>query len=411
MITSLKFNNCFAFNKPVEINLKSDMRTKRFSSNLININESLNILKTVAIYGPNNTGKTTLIRCIESIKDTLLNEKIDLESNIFLKNSICELCISFVHNSMEYQYEYKYDDKNKLYIYERMCKINRDLYGNESEELIFLKDTAKEKYKCPNDKNLEKVLNISSNNNILIYTVQTEKFKILEDVKTILTEFANNIYIIRMNRVDSSKTIEILKNNDTRTRKVVEFIKNADLYLNDYKYVEDIEVPEKQKEKLGKKNSELLKLVSVYNGKGVPSIFYDSLGTIKVAALASYIIEAIEEGKVLVIDELDSSLHFKITRAIMSMFNNDLNKKAQLMATLHDVCLLDCKKMFRKEQIWFTDKDQDGVDLYSLKEFSYAENGVRDTSDIKEKYSKGVFGAIPEPDLISSLLEDDNEKM
>ena len=117
------------------------------------------------------------------------------------------------------------------------------------------------------------------------------------------------------------------------------------------------------------------------------------------------VINAIEEGKTLIIDELDSSLHFKITRAIMSMFNNDINKKAQLIATLHDISLLDCKKMFRKEQIWFTDKNDEGTEVYSLKEFSYDQTGIRDTTDIQDKYSKGAFGAIPDPDLISTLLE------
>jgi hypothetical protein len=61
--------------------------------------------------------------------------------------------------------------------------------------------------------------------------------------------------------------------------------------------------------------------------------------------------------------------------------------------------------MFRKEQIWFTDKTQESTDLYSLKEFSYADSGVRDTTDIQDRYSKGAFGAIPDPDLISCLLE------
>ena len=61
--------------------------------------------------------------------------------------------------------------------------------------------------------------------------------------------------------------------------------------------------------------------------------------------------------------------------------------------------------MFRKEQIWFTDKDENGTDLYSLKEFSYADSGIRETSDIQDRYSKGAFGAVPDPDLISCLLE------
>ena len=82
------------------------------------------------------------------------------------------------------------------------------------------------------------------------------------------------------------------------------------------------------------------------------------------------------------------------------------NKKAQLIATVHDTSLLDCKKLFRKDQIWFTGKDENGTDLYSLKEFSYEKDGVRETTDLFEKYNKGLFGAIPEPDLISLLLED-----
>ena len=89
MITSLKFNNCFAFNKEVEMNLKADLRTKKFSSNVINVNEKLNILKSAVLYGPNNTGKTTFINCIKALKDTLLNKEIYLESNIFNDNNVC----------------------------------------------------------------------------------------------------------------------------------------------------------------------------------------------------------------------------------------------------------------------------------------------------------------------------------
>ena len=51
MITSFKFDNCFAFNNQVEMILRADMRTKRFISNVSNINENLNVLKSIAIYG------------------------------------------------------------------------------------------------------------------------------------------------------------------------------------------------------------------------------------------------------------------------------------------------------------------------------------------------------------------------
>lgn len=59
--------------------------------------------------------------------------------------------------------------------------------------------------------------------------------------------------------------------------------------------------------------------------------------------------------------------------------------------------------MFRKEQIWFVHKDEDGVYVYSLADFT-AQQGVRDTTDIMEKYRKGALGALPDPELINSLL-------
>ena len=117
MITSLKFNNCFAFNNTIEMSLKADMRTKKFSSNVININDNLNILKSAVVYGPNNTGKTTLINCMKAIKETLLNKKIHLDSNIFIDSSICEEEISFIYGEKEYLYEYKFDAKKRMYIY------------------------------------------------------------------------------------------------------------------------------------------------------------------------------------------------------------------------------------------------------------------------------------------------------
>lgn len=87
------------------------------------------------------------------------------------------------------------------------------------------------------------------------------------------------------------------------------------------------------------------------------------------------------------------------------MFNSELNSNAQMIFTVHDINLMDCKRMFRKEQIWFVHKDNDGVYVYSLADFT-AQQGVRDTSGIGiiEKYRKGALGALPDPRLIYSLL-------
>ena len=394
MITKIKINNCFTFNKPVEINFKADMRTKRFSCNVYSIND-INIIKSAIIYGPNNTGKTAFISSVKAIKEALLNENIHLKSNIFNDSNICELGISFMYEEKNYNYEFKYNDASFEFIYEKMSEIIYEQSGKESENIIFEKNTIDKIYQCKLDKKLQNALEIISKDNILIYTLGSENFELLKTIKNILTSI-----------------------NDATTKKVVDFIKNADLYLENYRYEEnpklDIELDSEQIDEKTLKNQnivEQVKLVSVYKGKAVPSIQFDSVGTRKFASLASYIIESLEEGKTLFVDELDSSLHSKITRAIISMFNNSLNKNAQLIATLHDISLLDCKKMFRKEQIWFTDKNENATELYSLKEFNYADSGIRETSDIQDRYNKGAFGAIPDPDLISCLLEvEDSEE-
>ena len=69
-------------------------------------------------------------------------------------------------------------------------KLVKDQYNNQKEELIFLKDTINEKYECPQDEELAKVLNIASNNNILIYTVQVEKFPYTRENKNYLNRYS-----------------------------------------------------------------------------------------------------------------------------------------------------------------------------------------------------------------------------
>ena len=83
--------------------------------------------------------------------------------------------------------------------------------------------------------------------------------------------------------------------------------------------------------------------------------------------------------------------------------DNELNNNAQMIFTVHDINLMDCKRMFRKEQIWFVHRDEEGVYMYSLADFT-AQEGVRDTTDVMEKYRKGALGALPDSELIKSLL-------
>ena len=411
MLIELRAKNCFSFSDEIRFSTKADMRNKKFSSN-VHTENNFNILKTVGIYGPNNAGKTCLVKCIRSAKNILLNQKPRIMPNIFQESTICQLGITFLEEGREFSYDFWYDDKKEEYPYEKFAEITRDQYGNEKETVWLLKDIINGNCQY-GDEDLLKMMPLISQSNLLFYLVDSSKFQQLAEMKRIVTKFASRIDIVNMNNIPLKRTINLMKNQNDLQRKVVEFIKNSDLYMDDFEYVDmdkirvkmdsDEEKPEEKALDIPEQIMDQIRLVSVYRGVAVPSVLFDSTGTKKIAALASYIIEGIEQGRILVVDELDSSIHFKLTRAIVAMFNNELNTNAQMIFTVHDINLMDCKKMFRKEQIWFVHKDDTGIYVYSLAEFT-AQQGVRDTTDIMEKYRKGVLGALPDPELIRSLL-------
>ncbi len=411
MLIELRAKNCFSFLDEIRFSTKADMRNKKFSSNVYTEN-NFNILKTVGIYGPNNAGKTCLVKCIRSAKNILLNQKPHIMPNIFQENTICHLGITFLEEGREFSYDFWYNDKNEEYPYEKYAEITKDQYGNEKENIWLLKDTINGIYQY-GDEELLKMIPLMSQSNLLFYLVDVSKFQKLAEMKQIVMKFALKIDIVNMNNIPLKHTINLMKDQNDLQRKVVEFIKNADLYMDNFEYVDmdkicvemdsDEQKPEEKALDIPEQVMDQIRLVSVYRGVPVPSVLFDSTGTKKIAALASYIIEGIEQGRILIVDELDSSIHFKLTRAIVAMFNNELNTNAQMIFTIHDINLMDCKKMLRKEQIWFVHKDNTGVYVYSLAEFT-AQKGVRDTTDIIEKYRKGVLGALPDPELIRSLL-------
>ncbi|MBR4313452.1 MAG: ATP-binding protein [Lachnospiraceae bacterium] len=412
MIVEIRAKNVYSFNESIKFSMNADMRNKKLGFNVHKIN-NFNVLKTAVIYGQNNAGKTCLIKCIKTIKNSLLNLPMDIMPNLFTNNPVCELGISFINDGSLYSYDFKYDTSKKEYVYEKFLETIRDKYSNEKEEIWYSFDVNDNTTNNIKDQNLVDAVKLVSHNAPICYTIDVNNFEYVNKMKKILTNIANEIGIVDLNNIPLEKTIDLLKNKNELQDKVVDFIKNADLYLEDYKYVDikDLNIDIKNNTKPNERALNIpdsvmdqIRLASVYKGKTVPSMLFDSSGTKKIAALASYIIEGLKNGHVLVIDELDSGIHFVLTRAIVSMYNNELNDKSQLIATTHDVNLLDVKKLFRKEQIWFVDKDEERVYVYSLADFT-AEDGVRDTTDVIDKYTKGFFNAIPEPELINSLID------
>ena len=103
-------------------------------------------------------------------------------------------------------------------------------------------------------------------------------------------------------------------------------------------------------------------------------------------------LEVLEQGRVICIDELESSLHPLITRFLVLLFHNpEINQKqAQLIFTTHDTNILD-NDILRRDQIWFAEKDRDqSTRLYPLSDFS-----PRKQEALQKGYLQGRYGALP----------------
>jgi uncharacterized protein len=128
----------------------------------------------------------------------------------------------------------------------------------------------------------------------------------------------------------------------------------------------------------------------------------ESEGTQKLFALISLIVGTLNNGTLLIIDEFDARLHPLMSRSIVELFNsNETNpNNAQLIVMTHDTNLMS-NKIFRRDQIWFTEKDRYGATaLYSLAEYK-----VRNDASFESDYIKGKYGAIPYIQVAESFVK------
>lgn len=119
---------------------------------------------------------------------------------------------------------------------------------------------------------------------------------------------------------------------------------------------------------------------------------YESAGTRRLLLMMSKVLQALDNGFLLIIDELDASLHTLIAEQIVKLFTNpEYNPKgAQLIATTHDTNILSCDHL-RRDQVWFCEKDNIGVSrIFSLADFK-----LRLSDQFEKGYLEGRFGAIP----------------
>ena len=127
-------------------------------------------------------------------------------------------------------------------------------------------------------------------------------------------------------------------------------------------------------------------------GTATLELHEESLGTQRLFAFAGPVIDVLRNGRVMVVDELDGSLHPMMVRFLVKMFHSpELNPKgAQLIFTTHDTSLLD-RDLFRRDQVWFVEKDStQATRLYPLTDFSPRKNEA-----LERGYLEGRYGALP----------------
>jgi AAA15 family ATPase/GTPase len=208
--------------------------------------------------------------------------------------------------------------------------------------------------------------------------------------------------------------------NDNTKSELLKLIKIADLGIDDVNIeekdvsqdIKNLPVPDEIKQKLLNDNTGLMSIELQTRHKKydkdkqfIGSVVFEldedeSQGTKKFFTLSAPILDTLNKGKVLLVDELDASLHPKLTESLIKLFNNkELNKNnAQLIFVTHDVHLLSAPRLFDRDQIWFVEKDQYGnTQLYSLLEFRKKNKGknVRETDNLTKHYLQGRFGAVP----------------
>ncbi|MDD3999739.1 MAG: ATP-binding protein [Bacilli bacterium] len=432
MITNFKVGGFKVFGDVVELNMIP--KVKNYQGLTENLKEfsgeqSLKVLKTSIIYGGNNVGKSSLLNAIIMFKQIfkkgdLLNFPFEIYKNFcYSTDGIIKFEISFVTKKaglITYGIEFANENNIGEYVFiNDELLISRDLNENIEGSL------------CENKYYFEKIKDLKYSKLIVPYFLEYSKNT--DDIMDYFLEISELFSRIRMidngaKAIPISFVVDFSKNKE-KMNILNSLIKSTELYVVERTMMTEEEVVNnkmiqsivkmdefesdnysEEKKERGKKILEYLKVSSKYKTVGgrtisKPSIFFDSVGTNKFVTLAMYIIDAMIENKILLIDEFDSSLHYKLTRALTIFMNSTEKSKAQFILTSHDVKLLS-PRLFRKDQLNFIYRDDEIVSMVSLDTFkSNSEVDIRSKSNFEKMYLEEKIVPLPYTD-ISLVIEE-----
>lgn len=396
-----------------------DKDTREHENIVFNENFGLRLLKSSVIYGANASGKSKLLDAfafmrffvINSSKESQKGETIDVQPfrlSTETENEPSEFEIIFFYKNALYRYGFEAttDKIVSEWLYHKPKTKEVELFYREgntfnTHERSFTKGNTVVKEDMVRDNAL--LISVAAQFN------EKTAINVLDWFKRLKT--LSGLKESGYQRFTMGKT----EDPDHKV-KILELLKAADLGIHDIELQKlDIEslpkgMPKELKDKIireireEKKEfvSDVLTKHKKFNEdhKAIENVSFsldddESSGTRKFFALTGPILDVIENGYTLVVDELDSKLHPNLVCKLVSLFNSkEFNKKnAQLIFNTHDTNLLS-SGLFRRDQIWFTDKNKYGeAKLYSLANFKSDE--VRKTEPFEENYIRGKYGAVP----------------
>lgn len=407
MILEITLTNFFSISEKITLDLQAaNIQTKEaraLADNTFSVgNERL--LKTVAIYGANASGKSNIIKAVKAAVDMILDSHNYNEGDSFgfkpfkfgEKNAPSEFYIRFIIDGIEHEYSftctrdeiiteslYYYPKGRRALIFSRDERIAggkkekyeftnvirrpMDVASNTSRKTLFIsrasqmdREKAKEVYRWFNEQ--------------LVFSVKDNpKY----DIGTRLSKEYLNKYIHHISFSTASRYNNILDYYNTILNNNREYLLNA-LKAADSDIVE-----------FTYKDGELTTFHRCNPALPFDFNTEESEGTKILFKIMLTVMDVVRNNKVMFLDEVETSLHTRLVEYLISLFHS--SKSAQLVFTTHNTHLLDMTR-FRKDQIFFVNKRDDGSsDLYSL--FDYKD--FREKMDLEKAYLQGRFDAVP----------------
>lgn len=415
MLIEFSVGNYRSFKDPVTFSMVAAnlvAKDKKLDeNNVFSIDDELKLLKSAAVYGANASGKSNLVQAlnfmkwfmVNSSKETQSTDKIDVEHfRLSTETETQPSYFELVFLMEGQRYRYGFEVNPERVISEWLFYVPRiretKLFDRKLRNIV-----ATKKYDA---EGIQK----RTRSNALFLSVSAQ-FNV-ELAEKILDWVTEKLKLISGLHDDSylHYTIDCIVKNQNKID-ILNLIKKLDLGIDEINVQqEDLSIdvlPDEMPDELKKLivTTRGVKATSIgtthkkfdENGNNNAIEKFDlnnneSEGTRKVFALAGPIVTTLKEGKILVIDEFDARLHPLISRAIVELFNSSEtnSNNAQLIFMTHDTNLLS-NKLFRRDQIWFTEKNRYGAtDLYSLAEYK-----IRNDASFENDYIQGKYGAIP----------------